>query len=354
MPNPRNYKGRGFASDNNSGVHPAILAAIDRANSGHVIAYGNDRYTRTAVGHFRRHFGARADVYFVFNGTGANILALKAMTESHHAIICAEKAHINVDECGGPEKFTGCKLLAVPTKNGKLDPQAIAPFLGGVKDQHHVQRRVISISQPTELGTVYTPDEIKELSRFAHGHRHPMLLHMDGARIANAAASLNVSLRKITTDVGVDIVSFGGTKNGMMFGEAVVVLNRKLAPNLKYIRKQGAQLPSKMRFVSAQFSALLADDLWIQNARHANRMAKLMEEILLKRRKPKSKFKITRNVQANAMFVRVPEKYVKRLLQKYFFYVWDEKTSELRFMTSFDTAEKDVNDFVDFFLRTVQ
>src|SRR5258707_9674540 len=204
---------RSFASDNNSGVHPAILDAIEKANDiGHVVAYGNDQYTRAAVARFREHFGQEVDVYFVFGGTGANVLALKAVTKPYHAIICAAKAHINVDECGAPEKLTGCKLLAVPTENGKISPKTIKPFLQGVGDEHHVQRRVISISQSTEMGTVYTLTEIKRLARFAHKHR--MLLHMDGARLANAAVSLGAPFRELTAAAGVDVLSFGGTKNG--------------------------------------------------------------------------------------------------------------------------------------------
>lgn len=332
---------RSFASDNNSGVHPIVLAAINAANSGHVVAYGDDPYTDAALARFREHFGDNVDVYFVFGGTGANVLALQTMTDSYHAIICAEKAHINVDECGAPERFTGCKLLPVKTTNGKISPTALAPLLHGLDGEHHVQRRVISISQSTEMGTVYTAAEIKELAEFSH--KNGMLLHMDGARIANAAVTLGAQLREITTDVGVDALSFGGTKNGMMYGEAVVLSNADRSGDFKFIRKQGAQLPSKMRFIAAQFEALLSNNLWHENAEQANRMARRLADEL-----QKIQIKPTQEVQANAVFVRLPKETAERLRQKYFFYDWDEETSEVRFMTSFDTTEQDVNDFVEF------
>lgn len=337
---------RSFASDNNAGVHPKVLEAIVAANQGHVVAYGDDPYTAAAVAGFRKHFGKDVDVYFVFGGTGANVLGLKAVTQPYHAVICAETAHINVDECGAPEKFTGCKLLSVPTTDGKVTIEHIEPFLDAVGFEHHVQPRVISISQATEMGTVYKSAELKALSGFAH--KHDMLLHMDGARIANAAASLRVELRKITGDAGVDILSFGGAKNGMMYGEAVIFFDKKHSRDFKYLRKQGTHLPSKMRFISAQFETLLANDLWRRNAEHANRMAKVLARELEKI----PQIKITQNVEANGVFAIVPRKYVSLLQKKYFFYVWNEKTSEVRFMTSFDTTEGDIKDFVSLVKRT--
>lgn len=339
--------GRSFASDNNSGVHPRILEAIAAANQGHVVAYGDDPYTKAAVEGFRKHLGEGIDVYFVFGGTGANVLGLKAVTQSYHSIICAETAHINVDECGAPEKFTGCKLLPVTTRDGKITIDEIKPFLDAIGFEHHVQPRVISISQSTEMGTVYKPAEVKALSSFAH--KHGMLLHMDGARIANAAASLKLELRKITGDVGVDILSFGGAKNGMMFGEAIVFFDRKLSTDFKYLRKQGTHLPSKMRFISAQFEALLSNNLWRENAEHANRMAQALAAQLQKI----PQIKITQKVEANGVFAFLPRKYIRLLQKRYFFYVWNEETSEVRFMTSFDTTEDDIGDFVSLIKRTI-
>jgi threonine aldolase len=339
---------RSFASDNNSGVHPEILQAIQAANSGHVVAYGDDPYTEAAVEKFRDHFGKDTDVYFVFGGTGANVLGLKAVTEAYHAVICAETAHINVDECGAPEKFTGCKLLAAPTRDGKITVDQIKPFLEGVGFEHHVQPRVISVSQSSEMGTVYTPRELKSLASFAH--KHDMLLHVDGARIANAAVSLNVDLREITRDAGVDVLSFGGAKNGMMYGEAVVFFDQKFSKDFKYIRKQGTHLPSKMRFISAQFDALLTNGLWRRNAEHANRMAKVLARELEKI----PVISITQKVQSNGVFAIVPRKYISVLQKQYFFYVWNEASSEVRLMTSFDTTEADIDLFIGLVKKTVK
>ncbi len=346
---PKNNKpSRSFASDNNAGVHAAVMEAIAAANDGHVIAYGDDPYTARAVEKFRDHFGKDAEVFFVFGGTGANVLGLKAVTKSHQAIICAETAHINVDECGAPEKFTGCKLLSVTTADGKIRSEQVKPFLHGVGFEHHVQPRVISISQATEMGTVYTTGELKGLSNFAHDNG--MLLHVDGARIANAAASLKVKLKAITRDAGVDILSFGGAKNGMMYGEAVVFFDKSLARDFKYTRKQGTHLPSKMRFISAQFEALLSNDLWRKNAEHANGMAQLLANEL--RKIPQ--VRITQKVEANGVFALLPEKYIPLLQKQYFFYVWNEETSEVRFMTSFDTTEEDIEDFVTLIRKTLK
>ncbi|HKR59394.1 MAG TPA: low specificity L-threonine aldolase [Pyrinomonadaceae bacterium] len=331
---------RGFASDNNAGVHPEILEALARANDGHVPAYGADPYTEQATKIFKKHFGKHVEVFFVFGGTGANVLGLKAATEPFHAVVCAETAHINVDECGAPERFTGCKLLSVSTSDGKLTPDQVKPFLEHVGSQHSAQPRVISISQVTEMGTVYTRRELKALAMFAH--RNDMLLHMDGARIANAAVSLKATFKEITADVGVDILSFGGAKNGLMFGEAVVFLDPKLASGFKYLRKQGTHLSSKMRFISAQFIALLEKDLWRRNASHANQMAQVLASEL--RKIPQ--ITITQPVEANGIFVLVPKKSVPALQKEYSFYVWNEATSEVRFMTSFDTTKEDIQSFV--------
>jgi len=344
QPPPR----RSFASDNNAGVHPEIIEAISQVNQGHVIAYGDDHYTERAVTQFQKHFGKDIAVYFVFGGTGANVLGLQALLKSYQAVVCAETAHINVDECGAPEKFTGCKLLSVATPDGKLREELIEPFLHGVGFEHHVQPGVISISQATEMGTVYKFEEVKALANFAH--KHNMLLHMDGARIANAAVSLNTTLRKITGDLGVDVLSFGGTKNGMMYGEAVVFFDKKRAADFKYIRKQGMHLPSKMRFISAQFEALLSGDLWRRSAAHSNRMAQLLAQEI--KRMPQ--VQLTQPVDANGVFFTMPKKYIPVIQQKYFFYVWNEETSEVRLMTSFDTTESDIEDFVALLKRTVK
>jgi threonine aldolase len=266
----------------------------------------------------------------------------------HNAVICAETAHINVDECGAPEKFSGCKLLSVPTPDGKLRIESIKHFLHGVGFEHHVQPRVISISQATEMGTVYTKAEIKALAQFAH--KNNMLLHVDGARISNAVVSLNASFKEITADVGVDVLSFGGAKNGMMYGEAVVFFDKSNAADFKYIRKQGMHLPSKMRYIPAQFDALLSGDLWKRSAGHANRMAKILASELEKI----PQVKLTQPVEANGVFATIPPKYIPVLQKQYFFYVWNEEISEARFMTSFDTTEEDIQNFVALVRKTVK
>lgn len=347
MPSPPRPR-RSFASDNNAGVHPEIIEAIRAVNEGHVTAYGDDKITARAVKVFKKHFGKNIAVYFVFGGTGANVLGLKAITKSYQAIVCAETAHINDDECGAPEKFTGCKLVSLPTPDGKLRIEQIEPMLHAFGNEHHVQPRVISISQATEMGTVYTKQELKVIARFAHANN--MLLHVDGARLANAAASLDVALKEITTDVGVDVLSFGGTKNGMMYGEAVVFFNERLAHDFKYIRKQGTHLPSKMRYISAQFEALLSGDLWRRSAAHANRMARLLGSELEK----VPQIKLTQPVDANGVFAIVPQQFIPQLQKKYFFYMWNEAISEVRLMTSFDTTEEDIQQFIAMVRKTVK
>ncbi|MDT7781379.1 MAG: threonine aldolase [Acidobacteriota bacterium] len=331
---------RGFASDNNAGVHPRVLDSVRSANQGHVVAYGDDIYTETAVGRFREQFGAGVEVFFIFGGTGANVLSLSALMRPYEAVVCAETAHINVDECGAPEKFAGCKLIDLATPDGKLRVEQIEPLLTRAGDQHHVQPRVVSISQPTELGTVYAVEELKRIADFAHARG--LLLHMDGARLANAAAHLSVSLRELTAGAGVDVLSFGGTKNGMMYGEAVVFFDPSLAEGFKFVRKQGAQLPSKMRFIAAQFTALLAEDLWLETATHANRMAQLVAAAL--REIPQ--VRLTQPVESNAVFAVVPRESIERIRERFFFYVWNEQTSEVRLMCSFDTTEEDVRELM--------
>ena len=344
---------RSFASDNNAGIHPEVLKAIAAANEGHVVGYGDDPYTESAIRKFHEHFGSDIAVFFVFNGTAANVLGLKALTDSYHAVICTEAAHIYNDECGAPEKFTGCKLIPIPTSDGKLTVEMIGHAYHGIGDQHHVQPRVVSITQSTEMGTVYQPEEIRALAQFAH--QHEMFLHMDGARIANAAASLGQTLRQATRDLGADVLSFGGTKNGVMGAEAVVFLNqqliqqRNLQQTFLYVRKQGMQLASKMRFIAAQMETLLTSDLWLSNARHSNRMAKLLEkEVSLI-----PKIKVVYKVEANGVFAEVPKSAIARLQERYFFYVWNEEQGVVRWMCSFDTTEGDVKEFAKFLREIV-
>ena len=328
-----------FGSDNHSGVHPDIMKAIESVNSGYAIAYGDDEYTKRAINKFKEHFGRDIDVYFVGNGTAANILGIKSITNSFNSIFCAETAHLNVHECCGPEKFTGCKLTVIPTPDGKLTPNLLKPYIVGMGDPHMAQPKVVSITQATEYGTVYTKEEIKALSNFSH--KNKMLLHMDGARICNAAASLNVSLAEITKDAGVDVLSFGGTKNGMMFGDAVVFFDKSLSKNFEFIRKQGMHLTSKMRFISAQFEALLSNDLWLKNAKHANEMA----QVLYKEIKDIPGLKITQKVQANEIFASLPMEIIKKLRSKYGFHIFNEQNSEVRWVCSYNTTKKDVMDF---------
>jgi threonine aldolase len=331
---------KSFASDNNAGACPEMIKAITEANEGHVRAYGDDDFTERAREKFKETFGKDVETFFVFNGTAANVLSIKSLTNSYNAVVCADTAHIYSDECGAPESLTGCKLLPVTTPDGKLTPELISNYLGGRGDQHHVQPQVISITQSTELGTVYSLAELKALTTFAHSQN--LFVHMDGARISNAVASLNCSFKEATVDVGIDVLSFGGTKNGLIGGEAVVFLNKKMPVDFKYYRKQFMQLSSKMRFIAVQFEALLKDDLWKRNALQANRMAQRLSNGL----KEIKNAKVCYPVQANGVFVQIPEEKIKVLQEKFFFYVWNEKRSEVRWMTSFDTTEKDVDDFL--------
>jgi threonine aldolase len=330
---------RSFASDNNAGVHPEILAAIARANQGHVVAYGADPYTRSAIQKFEEHFGNDIAVFFTFNGTGANVLSLQALTRSFQSVLCSDYAHIYTDECGAPEKHTGSKLIPLPQQDGKITLDSVRHAYHGIGDEHHSQPRVISITQSTEMGTVYRPEEIQELAQFAHDH--DMFLHLDGARIANAAASLGQSLCQATRDLGVDVLSFGGTKNGIMGGEAVVFFQPNLGENFLYLRKQSMQLASKMRFIAAQFEALLTHDLWYRSAEHANRMAGLLEKEV--RQIPG--VRVVWKVEANGVFVQIPRCSIERIKQHYFFYTWIEEESIVRWMCSFDTTEDDIRTF---------
>src|SRR6202034_1244820 len=290
-------------------VHPEIIEAIARANQGHVVAYGDDPYTRSAISKFEEHFGSGIDIFFTFNGTGANVLGLQALNRPYHAVLCSDYAHIYTDECGAPEKHTGCKLIPLPHQDGKITLDSVRHAYHGIGDQHHSQPRVISITQCTEMGTVYQPEEIQALSGFAH--ERDMFLHVDGARIANAAAGLGQTLRQASRDLGVDVLSFGGTKNGILGGEAVVFFNPDLGRDFLYLRKQGMQLASKMRFIAAQFEALLTNDLWRRSAEHANRMARLLEKEV--RRIPG--VKVVWKVEANGVFARIPRHSIEKIKQ---------------------------------------
>jgi threonine aldolase len=330
---------RGFNSDNCAGVHPEILAAIGVANGGHQPSYGGDVYTARLTEVFRAHFGERAEAYPVFNGTGANVTGLQSMTERWSGVICAESAHINLDEGGAPERVAGLKLLPVPATDGKLTPALIDRQAHGWGDEHRAQPRVVSITQSTELGTVYTPEEIAAIC--AHAHDRGMTVHVDGTRLANAAAALDLPFRAFTTDVGVDVLSFGGTKNGLLYGEAIVVLNPEAAGGTTYLRKSAMQLSSKMRFVSAQFIALLEGDLWLRNARHSNAMAARLHEAI----QGLPGVSVRHVPQANAVFARIDTGVAERLAKRFRFETWDEETGEVRWVCSFDTTEADVDGF---------
>jgi threonine aldolase len=331
---------RGFASDNNAGVHPEILKEIESANGGHALGYGNDIWTEKAKELFREQLGRDAEVYFVFTGTAANTLGLSGVTRPWNSVITAFTAHIEQDECGAPEKFTGCKVLTVDTPDGKIKPEMLSRHMHGFDFEHHSQPKVISITQATEMGTVYSVDEIRALADFAH--EKGMLLHMDGARIANAAISLNLPFMAFTTDAGVDVLSFGGTKNGMMYGEAVCFLKKGLSVDFKYIRKQGMQLASKMRYISAQYIAYFENDLWKRNATHANSMAQILAEKL----EAINSIRITQPVEANGVFAIIPKESAEKVSRSYFFYPWNELISEYRLMTSWDTTEVDIENLV--------
>ncbi|TMM00514.1 MAG: low specificity L-threonine aldolase [Actinobacteria bacterium] len=330
---------RGFGSDNHAGVLPEVLDAIAAANEGHAHAYGHDEWTARAEARFREHFGDQARAFLVFNGTAANVVGLRALLRPYEAVICAETAHLNVDECGAPEWNAGIKLLPVATPDGKLTPQLVAPRLVRFGDEHAVQPRVLSITQATELGTVYTPDETAALADVAH--EQGLLLHVDGARLANAAASLGLPLRALTTDVGVDALSFGGTKNGLLAGEAIVLLRAGLDGPMPFLRKQSMQLASKMRFVAAQFDALLDGDAWRRPAAHANAMSARLAAAV----DGLPGLTITQPVQANAVFAILPSEVADRLRERFFFYTWDEGTGEVRWMCSWDTTAEDVDAF---------
>ncbi|MBS1697374.1 MAG: low specificity L-threonine aldolase [Actinobacteria bacterium] len=337
---------RGFASDNYSGIHPEVLAAIVAANGGHQIAYGEDLYTERLQEVFRQHFGEGVEAFPVFNGTGANVTGLQAMLPRWGAVISATTAHINVDEGGAPERIGGFKILSVPTDDGKLTPELVDREAWGWGDEHRAQPLVVSITQSTEVGTLYTAEEIRALAD--HAHERGMKLHVDGARLSNAAAALDLPLRAFTRDAGVDVLSFGGTKNGAMLGEAIVVLTPGAADGLTYSRKFNMQLASKMRFVSAQLIALLEGDLYLRNARHANAMAQRLRSSLEAGIADGSIQGVgfTQQTQSNGVFATLPDGVADRLRETFRFYDWDAARNEVRWMCGFDTTEADIDALV--------
>ena len=342
MPASRRHdpESRDFASDNCAGVHPEVLEAIALANGGHQHSYGEDVYTENLQRVFRRHFGDRAQAFPVFNGTGANVVSLQAMTERWESVVCAASSHLNTDEGGAAERLAGIKLLTVPAPDGRISPDVLAAQAFGWDNEHRAAPRVVSITQTTELGTCYTPDQLAAICERAHGFQ--MWVHVDGARLANAAATLGAGFKEFTTDVGVDVVSFGGTKNGLMVGEVVVVLNPDAVRAMRHLRKSSMQLASKMRFISVQFEALLEGDLWLRSAAHANAMAQRLAEGM----RAIEGVEVTQSVESNAVFARLSKDATDRLQKRFYFYVWDEGTGEVRWMTSFDTTEGDVDAFV--------
>jgi threonine aldolase len=329
---------RGFASDNQAAVHPEVMDAIAAANDGHAPSYGADPWTTQAQERFSEHFGPDTRAFLVFNGTAANVLSIEALTEPWEAVICAASAHLHMDECGAPER-AGRKLLTVDAPDGRVTPELAEPLVTRVGDEHAVQPRVVSITQSSEVGTRYSPDDLATLADWAHARG--MLLHVDGARLCNAAAGLGVPLRALTTEVGVDAVSFGGTKNGLLGAEAVLLLNPPLGESFKFRRKQAMQLASKMRYMAAQFDALLAGDLWLRSARHANAMAQRLEAAV----RDLPHVTVTQPVEANAVFAVIAPELTERLQRDWPFYVWNEATGEVRWMTAWDTAPEDVDAF---------
>lgn len=330
-----------FGSDNHSGVHPLIMEAIERINCDFSIAYGEDDYSLSVLKSIENLFGGDCSALFALNGTGANILCLSNMLKSFESVICPMTAHINTDECGAPEKIIGCKLIPIPHKDGKVNPEEVKKHLIGFGFQHHSQPKVLSISQPTELGTLYTVEEIKALASLMHSYG--CLLHIDGSRISNAAAAMNSSIKSITVDAGADALSFGGTKNGMLIGEIAILFNTVPHINALYLRKQMTQLYSKTRFIAAQFEEYLKNDLNISLADHSNKMAKYLE----KRLKEISSINISRPVESNAVFAYIPRELYNIISQKHFFYIWDEETMEVRWMCSFNTHKEDIDAFIN-------
>lgn len=334
---------KGFGSDNHAGTHPELLKALIGCNSDHAPSYGTDEYSDRAIKSFKNLFGSQTEVFFVFNGTASNVLALRFLAERHESVLCSDVSHLNIDECGAPEFFVG-KLIPVKQSQGKISIIDLKNALIRRGDQHYSQTRVVSLTQPTELGTCYSLNEIKEVVAWAH--QNQLYVHIDGARLTNALIELKCTYKEMTTDLGVDAVSFGGTKNGLMMGEAILILNSELAKiskqKLKYIRKQAAQLPSKTRYVAAQFERYLQNNLYIEIADHSTKMAQKLYDGL----KQIPQVQLTAPRQSNAVFAIMPKDWIKQIKEKYFFYVWNEKTFECRIMTSWDTMPEEVDDFI--------
>ncbi len=331
---------KGFGSDNHSGIHPELLSAIIASNVDHSPSYGTDSFTENANNQFKKLFGDQTKIFFVFNGTAANVLSLQSLMKRHQSVFCTDISHLNLDECGSPEFFAG-KLIPLPNTNGKLSLDSLKSALIRQGDQHFSQPKVVSLTQPTELGTCYTLAEIKSITDWAHSQN--LWVHIDGARLSNAVHFLQTTFSEMTTQLGVDIVSFGGTKNGLMMGEAILVLNPKVAEDLKFIRKQAAQLPSKTRFIAAQFDRYLTDELYLQIANHSCRMA----EYLFEKLSQYPQVKITQSRQSNAVFAILPQPWIKSLRAHFFFYVWNEKTFECRLMTGWDTKKTEIDAFTE-------
>lgn len=329
-----------FGSDNHSGVHPRIMDAVVKANEGFAVAYGDDPKSVSVLKNIEQMFGGDCEAMFVLNGTGANVLSLANITNSTDAVICAATAHINCDECGAPDKFLGCKLIPIPHTDGKVSVDEVKKNLHGFGEQHHSQPTVLSISQPTELGTLYTREEIRGLADLMHSHGG--FLHIDGSRISNACAAMNLSVKEITSDSGADALSFGGTKNGLLMGEVVVLFNRTNPSRALFLRKQMTQLYSKARFIAAQFEEYLKDGLYLELASHSNSMAKYLESSL----KEIPQVKISRPVETNAVFAYITKDLYEKLSAKHLFYIWDEETMEVRWMCAFNTTKEDIDAFI--------
>lgn len=333
---------KGFGSDNHSGIHPSILKSIIDANIDHAPSYGTDELSAEAIRIFKTHFGPQIDVHFVYNGTAANVLSLRAGMKNYQSVICADQSHLNIDEGAAPEFFAG-KLIPVLSENGKIKIDEVEKQIIRKGDQHFSQVKMISLTQPTEVGTCYSLDEIKTIVQLAK--KHNLYVHIDGARLSNACVNLNTNFKQMTTDLGIDIVSFGGTKNGFAFGEAVIIINPDLQKDFKYLRKQSAQLPSKTRFIACQFKAYLENNLFLEIARHEIQMAQLLENEL--RTLNRTDITISYPVNSNAVFVKIPKHLIKTLREHYFFYIWNEQTFECRLMTSWDTHKDDITGFID-------